>query len=69
MKEPSWVQVYQSSDEYMITIQKLKLEDAEIPVMVFNQRDSSYNAFGYIYINVPSEFRAEAEKIVNSENE
>ena len=69
MKEPRWVQVYQSSDEYMITIQKLKLEDAEIPVMIFNQRDSSYNAFGYIYINVPSEFQVEAEKIVNSENE
>ncbi len=69
MREPSWVTVFQSSDEYMITIQKLKLEDAEIPTMVFNQRDSSYHAFGYIYINVPIEFRAEAEKIVNSENE
>lgn len=28
------------------------LEDAGIRVMIFDQRDSSYNSFGYIYVNV-----------------
>ena len=30
----------------------MKLEAHEIPAAIFDQRDSSYNAFGYLYLNV-----------------
>lgn len=52
MKEPNWVTILQSTDEFVVRIYKMKLEAHEIPVSIFDQRDSSYNAFGYIYLNV-----------------
>ncbi|MEJ6617290.1 MAG: hypothetical protein QNL61_10315 [Crocinitomicaceae bacterium] len=67
MKEPKWTTVFQSADEYMVSIQKLKLEDAEIPVIEFNQQDSSYNAFGYIYLQVPTELIDKATQIIDNE--
>lgn len=66
-KEPKWKTVFQSQDEYMVSIQKLKLEDAQIPVIQFNQRDSSYNAFGYIYLQVPTELAEKAIQIIEHE--
>ncbi|MDX2360943.1 MAG: hypothetical protein QNK23_09065 [Crocinitomicaceae bacterium] len=69
INEPNWVTVYQSADEYTIRIQKLKLESKEIPVALFDQRDSSYNAFGHIYLNVPKEFEEQALEIIKEENE
>ena len=68
-KEPDWVTVYQSADEYTVRIQKLKLEDHEIPVMLFDQRDSSYNAFGYIYLNVQKQDETKALTILKSDHE
>lgn len=68
-KEPDWVTVYQSADEYTVRIQKLKLEDHEIPVMLFDQRDSSYNAFGYIYLNVRKQDETKALTILKTDHE
>ncbi len=67
VKEPKWTTIFQSADEYMVSIQKLKLEDAEIPVIEFNQQDSSYNAFGYIYLQVPTELIDKATQIIDNE--
>lgn len=67
--EPKWTTVFQSTDELMVNIQKLKLEDAEIPVIQFDQKDSSYNTFGYIYLQVPTELKEKAEQILGYENE
>jgi hypothetical protein len=69
VKEPKWTTVFQSTDELMVTIQKLKLEDAEIPVIQFDQKDSSYNTFGYVYLQVPTELKEKAELILSKENE
>ncbi|MCH2231035.1 MAG: DUF2007 domain-containing protein [Crocinitomicaceae bacterium] len=69
MKEPKWVAVYQSTDEYIVRIYKMKLEAYEIPVSIFDQRDSSYNAFGYIYLNVRAEDVDEALKLIEETNE
>ena len=69
MKEPKWVTVHQSTDEYIVRIYKLKLEAHEIPVSIFDQRDSSYNAFGYIYLNVRAEDKEEALKLIEETNE
>ena len=67
--ESDWVSVYQSSEEYSVHIQKLKLDNHDIPSTVFNQQDSSYKAFGYIYLNVPRVYEKEALEILNSEHE
>jgi hypothetical protein len=40
------------------------LEDEGIKVQVWNQVDSSYNAFGYIHLNVLQENEEKALKII-----
>ena len=67
--DSNWVTVFQSTDEYTAQIHKLTLEGHEIPVALFDQRDSSYNAFGYIYLNVPKEFEQEARALIENEDE
>ena len=69
VKEPSWESVFQSTDEYEVRIKKLKLEDEDIPAVIFDQRDSSYNAFGYLYLNVHIENVKKAKKILNTDHE
>lgn len=64
-----WINIYQTSDEFSIRIMKLKLEDENISVRIFDQRDSSYNAFGYIYLSVLSENIEDARKILNLNDE
>ncbi|MCJ8290529.1 MAG: DUF2007 domain-containing protein [Crocinitomicaceae bacterium] len=64
VKEPKWVSVYESYEEYTVHIKKLTLEDAGIPVTIFDQRDSSYNAFGYVYLHVPVELEEKALQVL-----
>ena len=66
VKEPKWVSVYDSHEEYTVHIRKLALEDAGIPVTIFDQRDSSYNAFGYVYLNVPVEHKKRALEVLQA---
>jgi hypothetical protein len=68
-KESPWVTVFESSDEFVIRINKLRLEDEEIPVIIFDQRDSSYNNFGLIYLKVQHQDQERALEILNSSNE
>lgn len=67
VNEPKWVSVYDSHEEYSIHIKKLALEDAGIPVTIFDQRDSSYNAFGYIYLHVPTELKEQALQVLEEQ--
>lgn len=67
--ESPWTTIYQSTDEFSIRIKRITLEDNEIPVQIFDQRDSSYNAFGYIYLNVLKENVEIARKILNLSDE
>ena len=69
VNESDWVTVLQSTDEFTIRIEKLKLEDEGIPAMIFDQRDSSYNSFGYIYLNVHKKDEEDALKLLNLPNE
>ena len=69
MDESQWVTIVESTDEYSIRINKLLLEDEGIQAIIFDQRDSSYNAFGYIYLKVQKENESEARKLLNSEHE
>lgn len=69
VKEPEWVPVYQSQEEYSVRIKKLTLEDAGIPTMIFDQRDSSYNAFGYIYLHVRNQDLERSKQLLNIPHE
>lgn len=69
VSDSDWVTVLQSTDEFVIRIEKMKLEAEEIPVMIFDQRDSSYNSFGYIYLNVHKKNEEAARKLINLSNE
>lgn len=69
VNDSDWVTIAQSIDEFSIRIDKLKLEDEGIPAMLFDQRDSSYNAFGYIYLKVLKKDEENARKLLNLTNE
>ena len=53
-------------DSFSIEIFKLKLEDEGIPVMIWDERDSSYNAFGYVHLQVRTEDLEKAKKIIDT---
>ena len=69
VSEPEWVTVLESRDEYLVRIKHMKLKEAEIPAIIFDQRDSSYNTFGYMYLKVRSEDVEEANKLLNLDHE
>ena len=47
----------------------MKLEEEGIKTVIFDQRDSSYNAFGYVYLQVHKENVEQAEQILKEINE
>lgn len=65
-KEKKWISIHQSMDPFSIEIFKLKLEDEGIPVLVWDERDSSYNAFGYLHLQVLSEDQEKAKTIIDN---
>lgn len=65
IQQPKWTTVFQTRDEFSLRIIKLRLEDEAIPVMIFDQRDSSYTTFGDIYIQVPLEYEQRALDLIN----
>lgn len=67
VKEPGWLTVAQSIDNHLIEIKKMRLEDEGIQCILFNQKDSSYNAFGYVYLQVRAEDFERAKEILADE--
>jgi len=61
--------VYHGTDEFTARILKTKLEDSGIEVSFVDDRDSSYNAFGYVYLKVLNKNKQKAEQIIDSLNE
>jgi len=57
--------VYLTKNEVSLRIIQLKLENEGIPVMIFDQRDSSYNTFGDMYIQVPTDFEQLALELID----
>lgn len=47
----------------------MQLVEANILAVIFDQRDSSYQAFGYLYLKVRSEHLEKAHEILNLEHE
>jgi len=47
----------------------MQLVEADIPAVIFDQRDSSYQAFGYLYLKVHREHLEKAREILNLTHE
>ncbi len=60
-----WISIYQSKFSHSIEIVKMRLQDEDIPVQIWNQMDSSYQAFGEIHINVKKEDEERAKRIID----
>ena len=58
-----------TSEEHLVTLYKLKLEEEEIPVFVINKKDSSYNSFGAIELYVHHTLVVRAKHIIEKEHE
>jgi hypothetical protein len=55
--------------EPLVHIYKIKLENLGIPVRLYDQRDSSYNTFGYLHLLVPRDKAEEAKQILEEDHE
>ena len=66
-KEQLRINILETTDPFYAEIVKFKLEKEGIPVVIFDQRDSSYNAFGYIYLSIFQRDEDAAKKILNDE--
>ncbi len=69
VREPEWVTIFESRDEYVVRIKHMQLVEADIPAVIFDQRDSSYQAFGYLYLKVQREHMKNAQEILNLPHE
>ena len=69
IREPEWETIFESRDEYVIRIKHMQLVEADIPAVIFDQRDSSYQAFGYLYLKVHREHLEKAREILNLTHE
>lgn len=64
MNKMSWIRIYKTTMQFDAAIVKGKLDDAEIPCVLLNQRDSAYGVFGDIHVEVPEEFEQQARAIL-----
>ena len=69
LPESNSVFIHQSIDEYSARILKMKLEANDVNSWIVDERDSSYNAFGYVYLYVTSSDEEKAKLLISSENE
>lgn len=61
----NWVSVFTTTEELEAGIVKNLLDEAGIPAVILNQKDSSYKTFGDINVMVNKEDQEEAKKAIN----
>lgn len=66
--EKDWVLVYESPNEVRVEIVRTVLEDSQIPVVLMDKKDSSYQ-FGSYQLYVNQQFITEATKIIKHDLE
>jgi Putative prokaryotic signal transducing protein len=64
----NWCRIFATDKNYEAAIIKGKLEENNIPVMIFNKQDSSYIFLGEIEIHVPIRYREKAIRILDESN-
>lgn len=60
-----WEKVFFTEHAYKAQLNMEKLELENIPVVVLNQRDSSYNNFGMHVVMVPREYAQKAKELLS----
>lgn len=53
-------------DAFSVEIFKLKLEEEGIPVMIWDERDTMYNSFGYVHLQVRGEDVEKAKILIEA---
>lgn len=67
IQQPKWVFVYHAKNQIDFSLMKSFLESNEIPVLVNNKLDSSYN-MGYIEVYVPFQLENKAKQLITEFN-
>lgn len=62
--EKGWKEVFLTDLEYKAHIAREILEEAGIPVVILNQKDSMYKVFGYCLVMVPEEMEPHALDLI-----
>ncbi|MEI7523684.1 MAG: DUF2007 domain-containing protein [Mariniphaga sp.] len=62
--EKGWTSVFESSDEYLVSIAKDLLENSGIESVVLNHKDSSYLIFGEAEVYVTDQDEKQAREIL-----
>jgi hypothetical protein len=60
----NWQTVFKTNLAHQAEIVKSILSEAEIEAFIFNQKDSSYQLFGFIEVKVENENTMKALKII-----
>lgn len=61
--ENGWISIYTTTSPMSAELCRQALEEAQIPAVVVNQRDSSFQSFGDIQVYVEEQNVEQAKKI------
>lgn len=64
MNDLTWIKIWVSQNQVELSLIKMKMEEVGIPVVMMNQKDSSYGMFGDVQIWVPKKERQAAEGLL-----
>ena len=64
-----WIKIYETTAPWQAEIVKALLESHEIPAILLNQRDSSYQLFGSVAVWVHQNDQQTAEALLLSRTE
>lgn len=67
-KYTNWTCIYKTNNRFEAEAIKGNLESSDVPCVLMNKQDSSYLAFGYIEVNVPTEFEGSARFILDNQS-
>jgi hypothetical protein len=62
--EKGWKELLLTDLEYQAHIAREILEEAGIPVVILNKKDSMYKVFGYCLVMVPEEWEQKALDLI-----
>ena len=67
-----WVEIFRSGTDYEAALVHARLEDAEIPSVILNQRDHAFNlTHGYlakVRVMVPKSMKKEANELLATDS-
>jgi Putative prokaryotic signal transducing protein len=61
----NWIIIYSTPSTFEATAIHGNFEANDIPCIIYNQRDSTYNTFGMVHVKVPEEFKQPAFDLLN----